>query len=94
MAVDGGYKINGEKTVVANGGTANKFIVTARTSGEQFDHEGVSLFLVDASAPGVEVKSYKMMDGQSASTVKFKDVLVAEDQLLNARAKVWILLSM
>ena len=87
MAVDGGYKINGEKTVVANGGTANKFIVTARTSGEQFDHEGVSLFLVDASAPGVEVKSYKMMDGQSASTVKFNDVLVAEDQLLNAAGK-------
>ena len=83
-ACDGGYKISGEKTVVANGGTANKFIVTARTSGEQFDHDGVSLFLVDADAPGVEVKSYKMMDGQSAATVTFKDVVVAESQLLNA----------
>ena len=83
-ARDGGYKISGEKTVVANGGTANKFIVTARTSGEQFDRDGVSLFLVDADAPGVEVKSYKMMDGQSAATVTFKDVVVAESQLLNA----------
>ena len=83
-ACDGGYKISGEKTVVANGGTANKFIVTARTSGEQFDRDGVSLFLVDADAPGVEVKSYKMMDGQSAATVTFKDVVVAESQLLNA----------
>ena len=83
-ASDGGYKISGEKTVVANGGTANKFIVTARTSGEQFDRDGVSLFLVDADAPGVEVKSYKMMDGQSAATVTFKDVVVAESQLLNA----------
>jgi alkylation response protein AidB-like acyl-CoA dehydrogenase len=83
-ACDGGYKINGEKTVVANGGTANKFIVTARTSGDQFDRDGVSLFLVDADASGVEVKSYKMMDGQSAATVTFKDVVVAESQLLNA----------
>jgi alkylation response protein AidB-like acyl-CoA dehydrogenase len=83
-ACDGGYKISGEKTVVANGGTANKFIVTARTSGEQFDRDGVSLFLVDADAPGVEVKSYKMMDGQSAATVTFKDVVVAESQLLNS----------
>lgn len=83
-ACDGGYKINGEKTVVANGGTANKFIVTARTNGEQFDREGVSLFMVDADAPGVEVKSYKMMDGQSAATVTFKDVVVSEDKLLNA----------
>jgi alkylation response protein AidB-like acyl-CoA dehydrogenase len=82
-ACDGGYKINGEKTVVANGGTANKFVVTARTSGEQFDRNGVSLFLVDADASGVEVKSYKMMDGQSAATVTLNDVVVAESQLLD-----------
>jgi len=80
---DGGYSISGEKTVVANGGTSNKFVVTARTSGGQFERDGISLFLVDASAPGVVVKSYKMMDGQSAATVTFKAVVVAESQLLN-----------
>ena len=86
-ATDGGYKINGEKTVVANGGTADKFIVTARTSGDQFDCDGISLFMVDASAPGVTVKDYKMMDGQRAATVSFKDVQVSESQLLNAMGK-------
>jgi alkylation response protein AidB-like acyl-CoA dehydrogenase len=80
---DSGYKLNGVKTVVANGGTANKFIVTARTSGEQFDPSGISLFLVDAESPGVDVKAYKMMDGQSAATVTFVDVSVTESQLLN-----------
>ena len=80
---DGGYSISGEKTVVANGGTANRFVVTARTSGRQFERNGISLFLVDASTPGIEVKSYKMMDGQSAATVTFKAVVVAESQLLN-----------
>ena len=84
VATDGGYKINGEKTVVANGGTANKFVVSARTSGGQFDRDGVSLFLVDATTAGVDVKSYKMMDGLSAATVTFKDVVVTESQLLNA----------
>ena len=84
VAADGGYNINGEKTVVANGGTANKFVVSARTSGGQFDRDGVSLFLVDASTAGVDVKSYKMMDGLSAATVTFKDVVVTESQLLNA----------
>ena len=82
VATDGGYKINGEKTVVANGGTANKFVVSARTSGGQFDRDGVSLFLVDATTAGVDVKSYKMMDGLSAATVTFKDVVVTESQLL------------
>jgi alkylation response protein AidB-like acyl-CoA dehydrogenase len=57
--------------------------VTARHSGEQYDRNGISLFMVDASAPGVEVKSYKMMDGQSAATVTFKDVTVSESELLN-----------
>ena len=84
VAADGGYTINGEKTVVANGGTANKFVVSARTSGGQFDRDGVSLFLVDASTAGVDVKSYRMMDGLSAATVTFKDVVVTESQLLNA----------
>ena len=84
VAADGGYTINGEKTVVANGGTANKFVVSARTSGGQFDRDGVSLFLVDATTAGVDVKSYKMMDGLSAATVTFKDVVVTESQLLNA----------
>ena len=82
VAADGGYIINGEKTVVANGGTANKFVVSARTSGGQFDRDGVSLFLVDATTAGVDVKSYKMMDGLSAATVTFKDVVVTESQLL------------
>ncbi len=82
-ACDGGYSITGEKTVVFNGGTADKFVVTARTSGTQFDRQGISLFLVDAKAGGVTVKSYKTMDGQRAATVTFDNVIVAADQLLN-----------
>ena len=79
-----GYILNGVKTVVANGGTASKFVVSARTSGGQFDHSGVSLFLVDATAPGVEIKAYKMMDGQSAATLTLTDVAVDQGQLLNS----------
>jgi len=82
--VDGGYTLNGVKTVVANGGTANSFIVSARSSGDQFDRNGISLFLVDSTAPGVEVKPYKMMDGQSAATVTFNNVSVDDTHLLNA----------
>ena len=81
---DEGYSINGEKTVVFNGATADSLIVAARTSGGQYDRQGVSLFMVDASAPGVSIDSYKTMDGQSASTIRFKDVQVSVSQLLGA----------
>ena len=79
-----GYTLNGVKTVVANGGTANRFIVSARTSGDQFDRSGISLFLVDSTAPGVEVKAYQMMDGQSAATLTLTDVAVDQSHLLNS----------
>jgi alkylation response protein AidB-like acyl-CoA dehydrogenase len=81
---DNGYSINGEKTVVVNGATAGSLIVAARTSGGQFDRQGVSLFLVDADSQGISVESYKTMDGQSASTIRFKDVQVSASQLLGA----------
>ncbi len=84
IVCDAGYKINGEKTVVINAGTADSLIVSARTSGEQFDRDGVSLFMVDATTAGVSINSYKTMDGQSAATISFKDVVVPASHLLGA----------
>jgi len=79
---DKGYLISGEKTVVFNGATADSLVVAARTSGGQFDREGVSLFLVDSNAEGLSTNSYKTMDGQTAATVNFNNVQVLADQLL------------
>ncbi|GAB5449796.1 MAG: pimeloyl-CoA dehydrogenase small subunit [Halioglobus sp.] len=66
--------INGEKTVVLNGGAAQKLIVAARASGEQSDEAGITLFLVDASNSGVERTAYRMTDGQEAANIRFTDV--------------------
>jgi alkylation response protein AidB-like acyl-CoA dehydrogenase len=81
-ASDQGYTINGEKVVVFNGGSADHVIVSARTSGEQFDETGISLFLVPADAQGLERTEYKLMDGQRVANLVFKDVQVSAEQLL------------
>ena len=81
-AKDGGYALNGEKVVVFNGMSADQLIVSARTSGEQSDEQGISLFLVAADAEGIESVSYRMMDGQRVSNIVFKDVQVAADDLV------------
>ncbi|MEZ5567164.1 MAG: acyl-CoA dehydrogenase family protein [Halioglobus sp.] len=47
----GKWTLNGEKTVVLNGGAAHKIIVAARSAGAQTDESGITLFLVDAGAP-------------------------------------------
>ncbi len=79
-----GYVINGEKVAVLNGANADTLIVSARTSGEQFDEKGVSLFIVPADAAGVERVTYRMMDGQVVANVLLKDVRVGADALLGA----------
>lgn len=78
-----GFVLNGEKTVVYNGMAADKIIISARTSGNQRDENGVSLFLLDASAEGVSRTGYTMMDGQRVANVTLSDVSVNSDQLVS-----------
>ncbi len=78
----GGYSLNGEKTVVFNGASADKIIVSARTSGEQFDQQGISLFMIDANAQGIEKTTYRLMDGQRVANIVLNDVQVSADQLV------------
>lgn len=77
-----GYCLNGEKVVVFNGANADHVIVSARTGGEQCDEQGISLFLLATDAPGVERKSYRMMDGQLVANLVLSDVQVPSANLL------------
>ncbi len=77
-----GFVLNGEKVVVFNGEQADHLVVLARTSGEQSDRTGLSLFIVDASAAGIDKMNYPMMDGQRVANVTFKDVALPADALL------------
>ena len=81
VEVDGNYAISGGKSVVLNGASAQKLIITARTSGEQNDEQGISLFLVDVAASGVTVNKYPLMDGQQVADISFdkaSGVLISE----------------
>ena len=68
------WVLNGEKTVVLNGGVAQKLVVLARSSGEQSDESGLSLFLVDACAEGVTTTTYRMTDGREAANITLDNV--------------------
>ena len=77
-----GFVLNGEKVVVFNGEQADHLVVLSRTSGEQSDRTGLSLFIVEASAAGIDKMNYPMMDGQRVANVTFKDVALPADALL------------
>lgn len=77
-----GFVITGRKTVVSHAASADKLIVSCRTSGAAQDQSGISLFLVDQNVSGLSRKDYRTLDGQRASDLELTGVTVGEDDLL------------
>ena len=84
---DGGFIINGKKSMVLNAESADKIIVVTRTSGSQVDENGISLFIVDASSEGVEKLNFPTVDGLRASEITFEDVKVSSEALVGEKDK-------
>ena len=76
---DGGaWILDGSKTVVAHGDSADKLIVSARTSGDRYDADGITLFLVDTSTQGVARRGYITRDETRAADISLSNVRVTE----------------
>ena len=78
----GGWRLSGRKSVVLGAGTADLLIVSARTSGEADDRDGITLFLVEAGASGLSLQEYRTVDGFRAAEVTLEDVEVGSDAVL------------
>lgn len=76
------YLLSGRKTAVIHGAQANQLIVSARTDGKVNDAEGLSLFLVDRTAPGVKVQDFVTHDGHRTAEIQFDNVRVKADALI------------
>ncbi len=76
------FVLNGKKNLVLNGGSADTLIVPARTSGDQADEDGITLFLVPADADGVDIARYKTVDAQGAAEVTLTDVRVSDTAII------------
>jgi alkylation response protein AidB-like acyl-CoA dehydrogenase len=82
-----GWRISGEKRWVLNGHAADQILVVARTSGGPRDARGLSLFVVDAAAAGVERLRVPGMDGQRSAIVKLSGAAAGADRLLGAEGE-------
>ena len=81
-----GWVLNGAKGVVSFGEQAQWLLVSARVSGEQFDEQGIALFLVPGDAKGLSWRSYQRFDGGRASELKLDNVPLGEGALLGTTA--------
>jgi alkylation response protein AidB-like acyl-CoA dehydrogenase len=81
-ARDGGWLLNGRKSVVVGGHSAGLILVSARTAGTDRDETGISLFLLDPSTPGVRRRAYPTQDGRKACELYLDNVVVSGAALL------------
>ena len=79
-----GYVLDGHKNVVMHGGTADEFLISARTSGKTGDSDGISLFRVAPGTPGLKLKAYRTIDEQQAAEIELTKVKVPSAALVGS----------
>ena len=84
---DGGYRIDGTKTYISNGGIADYYILFART-GEAPGARGLSSFIVDADTPGLSIaERLRVIAPHPLARIKFDGARVGDDALLGTRGE-------
>ena len=76
------FIINGKKTFVIDGASADLIILLARTSGIKGDMTGLTLFLVDASSNGIDRRKLDMADSRNYANINFKNVEIPDSDIL------------
>lgn len=79
-----GWVLDGRKSLVLEGDSAELLLVVARTAGERHGAEGLSLFAVDADAPGLRVHGFNTLDGRRAAHVELSGVELEPGRLVGA----------
>ena len=84
------YTLNGTKLFVPDAHVADLMVVVARTGGQ--GEQGISLFLVDAKAPGITTEVLKTIASDKQCEVRFENVSVPAANLLGGEGQGWSLM--
>jgi alkylation response protein AidB-like acyl-CoA dehydrogenase len=84
------WVLNGQKVWTTLAHRSDYGVIVARTDPDQPKHAGISMFIVDLKAPGVEIRPIHQIDGGSHfNEVFFTDVRVPADNLLGEMNNGW-----
>ena len=79
-----GWQLNGQKTWISNGGMADFYVVFAKTD-PGAGARGISAFIVDADAPGLDSSAHiQVMAPHPLATLAFSDCTIAHDALVGS----------
>lgn len=86
------FVINGNKTFVLDGHSADQLIVVARTSGDNRASNGLTLLLVDRQTAGIDCRRTIMVDSRNAANISFDNVIIPADNVLGEVNEGWSIL--
>jgi alkylation response protein AidB-like acyl-CoA dehydrogenase len=86
--VDGGYRINGQKTWITNAHIADHIMLVARTADTGQKHQGITMISVPTSTPGIEIRPIATM-GLEVNDVFFTDCVIGQDRLVGVEGQGW-----
>lgn len=79
-----GWQLDGQKTWISNGGMADFYVTFAKTD-PQAGARGISAFIVDATAPGLDSSAHiQVMAPHPLATLSFSGCAVAQDALVGS----------
>lgn len=82
QAAAGRWRVDGRKTFVSFADAATWIVVAARTSGDPTDRDGLTLIVIDPTAPGVSVEPVAGLDDERPSDVILDGVGVRDADVL------------
>jgi len=84
------WVINGQKVWTTLGHLSDYGVIVARTNAEAPKHAGISMFVVDMTAPGIEIRPIHQIDGGTHfNEIFFTDVRIPKGWLLGELNNGW-----
>lgn len=77
-----GFKLTGKKDFVLHGASADMIVVAARTSGDERDEDGITLFAVLKDAAGMSHDAVRLVDSSVATHTTFEGVELDGDAVI------------
>lgn len=84
----GGYRLNGQKMWISNAHVSDHVLLVARTADTGDKHQGISMFSVPTSTPGMEMRPIPTMDAE-VNDIFFTDAEIGAERLVGAEGQGW-----